>query len=159
MIYTINKHLLLEATHSSNPKLNKNFKKNIPVEDLSKQDKREINSITRNRNEKAKQLRIVNASAKNPNDKYNEISKGTIKTYKKTELHENSADFQALMRNQSISGNTMSPEDMHKQSLMKDGKDVYSEVLNAEHKITNNALNVDYLKERQWALARKAKGI
>ena len=42
MIHTINKHLLLEATHSSNPKLNKNFKKNIPDENLSKQDKREI---------------------------------------------------------------------------------------------------------------------
>lgn len=152
--------LLEEATHSSNPKLNKNFKKNIPIEDLSKQDKREINSISRNRNEKAKQLRIVNASAKNPNDKYHEISKGTINTYKKTELHENSvSDFKNLMRNQTISGNSMSLEDLHKMNQMSDGKDVNSEVLNAEHKITNNALHVDYLKERQWALSRKAKGI
>lgn len=159
MIYTINKHLLLEATHSSVPKLNKNFKKNIPVEDLSKQDKREINSITRNRNEKAKQLRIVNASAKNPNDKYHEISKGTINTYKKTELHENSADFQALMRNQSISGNTMSPEDMHKQSLMKDGKDVATDAMNAANKVTNTALHINHLDERQAALQRQSKGI
>ena len=50
----------------------------------------------------------------NPNDKYHEISKGTINTYKKTELHENSvSDFKNLMRNQTISGNSMSLEDLH----------------------------------------------
>ena len=82
-----------------------------------------------------------------------------IYTINKQILLENSADFQAMMRNQSISGNTMSSEDMHRQALMKDGKDVTTDAMNAANKVTNTALHIDNLAERQAALQRQSKGI
>ena len=74
-------------------------------------------------------------------------------------LLENITDFQAMMRNQAISGNTMSPEAMHQQSLMEDGKDVTTDAMNAANKVTNSAMHINHLDERQAALQRQSKGL
>ena len=82
-----------------------------------------------------------------------------IYTINKHMLLENSIEFQMMMRNQAISGNHMSPEAMHQQSLMKDGKDVTTDAMNAANKVTNSAMHINYLDERQAALQRQSKGL
>ena len=70
---------------------------------------------------------------------------------------ENSPAFTAMMRQQNISGASMNPQDIHRFALMSDGKDVEMTAEHAKNNIINNTLNIDNLKEKQYALNRASK--
>ena len=72
---------------------------------------------------------------------------------------ENSAEFSAMLRQQTISGNSLGAQDYHRTALMQDGKDIETEVEHVRNKITNDALHIDNLKERQALIDRQSRGI
>ncbi len=80
-------------------------------------------------------------------------------TINKTIILENSAAFSNMLRQQTISGNSLGAQDYHRTALMQDGKDVETEAEHARNKITNDALHIDNLKERQALIERQARGI
>ena len=80
-------------------------------------------------------------------------------TINKTILLENSSEFSMMMRQQNISGSNASPQDIHRLSLMQDGKDVYSDAEHAANKITNDAMQIDNLREKHDAINRQTKGL
>jgi len=82
-----------------------------------------------------------------------------IYTINKTIILENSAEFSNMLRQQTISGTRLGAQDYHKTALMQDGKDVETAAEHARHKITNDALHIDNLKERQLLIDRQARGI
>ena len=71
---------------------------------------------------------------------------------------ENSEAFRQMMRQQNISGASMNPQDIHRFALMSDGKDVEMTAEHTKNNIINNALNINNLKEKQYALNRESKG-
>ena len=72
---------------------------------------------------------------------------------------ENSPAFTAILRQQTVSGNSLGAQDYHRTALMQDGKDVEMEAEHVRNKITNDVLHIDNLKERQALIDRQARGI
>ena len=66
--------------------------------------------------------------------------------------------FQNMMRQQTISGAQMNPDDIHRQATMQDGHDASTAAEDAANKINNKALNIDPLREKQMHINRLSKG-
>ena len=81
-----------------------------------------------------------------------------IHSINKNIILENSEAFRKMMRQQNISGASMNPQDIHRFALMADGKDVEMTAEHTKNNIINNALNINNLKEKQYALNRESKG-